>query len=79
LHEKTGEARGLGSGLAEAYQELQERVAAVPPEHLRVLAATDRLYACLQEEESTLTDAEYTQIKVLLAHAESLLTRYFGM
>ena len=43
------------------------------------MAAVDEGYAWLEEAGDTWSDDAVTGVRVRLAHAESLIVRYFGM
>ncbi|HEY9721764.1 MAG TPA: hypothetical protein V6D47_07100 [Oscillatoriaceae cyanobacterium] len=62
-----------------AVARLQEAIKNAPHEQQALLAATDALFEVLEEAGERVDDAHYLEARMLLSHAESLLTRYFGM
>jgi len=58
---------------------LDAAIAAAPTAPQALVAAVDEGYALLEETSETWPDEAITGIRVRLAHAESLIVRYFGM
>lgn len=50
-----------------------------PHAQIALLEATDRLYAALEEGDEWLSDDQVLSGRLLIAQAEAILTRYFGM
>ena len=63
----------------EAYRTLTEALKSAPDAQLDLLAAVDTLYAAMDEALDGLEDQAVLDAQIMLRHAESLLTRYFGM
>lgn len=47
--------------------------------HIELLAAVDQLYAAMDDALGELDDEAVLDAQIMLRHAESQLTRYFGM
>lgn len=62
-----------------AHHALTEALKDSPRAQLEFLAAVDALYAAMDEANEILEDAQILEAQMLLRHAESVLTRYFGM
>ena len=58
---------------------LDAAIAAAPTAQQALVAAVDEGYAWLEEAGDTWSDDAVTGVRVRLAHAESLIVRYFGM
>jgi hypothetical protein len=56
---------------------LKEAIRLGPHQQIALVHAVDEAYALLEAEE--LTDEQVVSLKVLIAHAEGLIGRYFGM
>lgn len=61
------------------YDCLLEAIRRGPVEQQELVRMTDMAYAFLDEFEEGVTEEEVLGLRVLIAHAESLLIRYFGM
>ena len=59
------------------YQTLNDAIRLGPHQQIALVQAVDEAYALLEDE--TLTDEQVLSLKVLIAHAEGLIGRYFGM
>lgn len=64
---------------ARIYERLRLAIEEAPTAQLALREATDVAYAFMEEAGEDLSDEEYLGIRMLLSHAEGLLTRYFGM
>jgi len=62
-----------------ALENLKMALECAPRAQIGLLEAVDRLYAALETTPDALGDAELLDAQVTLRHAESILTRYFGM
>lgn len=56
---------------------LKDAIRLGPHQQIALVAAVDAAYALMEAEE--LTDEQLVSLKVLIAHAEGLIGRYFGM
>lgn len=63
----------------EAYSALEQVLKTAPETQLELLAAVDTLYAAMDDAFDALEDQAVLDAQIMLRHAESLLTRYFGM
>lgn len=63
----------------EAYRTLEAALKVGHHEQLDLVAAVDTLYAAMDEAIEGLEDQQVLDAQIMLRHAESLLTRYFGM
>ena len=63
----------------QAYSALTQTLKTAPETQLELLAAVDSLYAAMDEALEGLDDQAVLDAQIMLRHAESLLTRYFGM
>jgi len=59
------------------YRTLNEAIRLGPHQQIALVQAVDEAYALMDEE--PLTDEQLLSLKVLIAHAEGLIGRYFGM
>lgn len=59
------------------YQALAEAIRLGPHQQIALVQAVDQAYAALEDE--GLTDEQVLGLRVLIAHAEGLIGRYFGM
>jgi hypothetical protein len=59
------------------YRALNEAIRLGPHQQIALVQAVDEAYALM--EENLLTDEQVLSLKVLIAHAEGLIGRYFGM
>lgn len=50
-----------------------------PRAQIELLAAVDALYEAIETAGDALSDSDVLEAQLLLNHAESILTRYFGM
>ncbi|MEB3285618.1 MAG: hypothetical protein VKN33_10060 [Candidatus Sericytochromatia bacterium] len=58
---------------------LKTALEGAPRGQIELLEAVDRLYENLEQAGEALPDAALLEAQVTLRHAESILTRYFGM
>ena len=63
----------------QAFSQLTAAIEQAPTEQLALLAAVDELYAVINDGADVLDDAAMLDAQIMLRHAESVLTRYFGM
>jgi hypothetical protein len=62
-----------------AYAVLVDALKTAPEAQIELLGAVDALYAAMDEAAGVLEDQQVLDAQIMLRHAESLLTRYFGM
>lgn len=62
---------------ATVYASLQEAIRLGPHQQIALVQAVDEAYALMDAEE--LSDEQVLSLRVLIAHAEGLIGRYFGM
>ncbi len=63
----------------DAYTALEAALKTAPETQLELLGAVDALYAAMDDALDSLEDQAVLDAQIMLRHAESLLTRYFGM
>ena len=63
----------------QALESLKLALETAPRAQIGLLEAVDRLYAALEASHDALGDPQLLDAQVTLRHAESILTRYFGM
>lgn len=63
----------------ELYAVLLEAIRQGPVEQQELVRITDEAYAFLEAQEDILGEEEILGLRVLIAQAESLIIRYFGM
>lgn len=63
----------------EIYAELLDAINQGPHEQQRLVQMTDTAYAFLEELDQDLEHDQVLGLRVLIAQAESLIVRYFGM
>lgn len=61
----------------QTYQTLNDAIRLGPHRQIDLVKAVDEAYALMEAED--LTDEQVLSLKVLIAHAENLIGRYFGM
>lgn len=61
------------------YAAMLEAIRQGPVEQQQLVRITDEAYAFLESREDTLGEGEILGLRVLIAQAESLIIRYFGM
>lgn len=59
------------------YHALAEAIRQGPQRQIALVKAVDEAYALMHAED--LTDEQVLGLKVLIAHAETMIGRYFGM
>lgn len=57
---------------------LKQAIAVAPGEQLALVQATDEAFEFLEVRGAQFTDEEVLELKLLLAHAQTLIGRYFG-
>lgn len=61
----------------QAYRGLAEAIKLGPHQQIALVQAVDEAYALMEAEE--LSDEQLLALRLLIAHAEGLIGRYFGM
>lgn len=61
------------------YDALAEAIRRGPHEQQELVRVTEGAYAFLEEREADLRDDQILGLRILLAQAETLIGRYFGM
>ncbi|MEB3328303.1 MAG: hypothetical protein VKQ33_03610 [Candidatus Sericytochromatia bacterium] len=65
--------------MSEALSSLKEALEVAPSQQIALLQAVDVLWAAVEDAGEALSSEQALEAQLLLRHAESLLTRYFGM
>jgi hypothetical protein len=68
-----------GPGVPEALEALKAAMEVAPTHQIELLQAVDTLWAALDTAGEAANDDTALEAQLLLRHAESVLTRYFGM
>lgn len=73
------QAADLVFAYRQAFDDLSLALKRAPTEQINLLAAVDALYAAMDHAGESLTNQQTLDGQIMIRHAESILTRYFGM
>ena len=63
----------------QAFDDLSLALKRAPTEQINLLASVDALYAAMDDANTVLSEQQVLDGQIMIRHAESILTRYFGM
>jgi hypothetical protein len=63
----------------QAFDDLSLALKRAPTEQINLLASVDSHYAAMDDANAVLSEQQVLDGQIMIRHAESILTRYFGM